>query len=420
MSKSETEDLRRRLSRLGRRRGSSRPTELDSTGSHRKRGLPPGELVETPFGQAYRIERRYPLQFEHGISKLGDLLQFDEERRLAAEVARQDQLRETPLASLAYLDTETTGLAGGAGTLVFLVGLGRFQGDSFVLRQYLLRDPAEEGSMLHALRKDLETTAGFVTFNGRSFDVPLLEMRYVIGLRERWRLTGWPHLDLLYPARRLWSRTLPDCRLATLESSILKIERTEADVPGAEIPELYLNYLRSGDGSELQRVVYHNQVDILSLVGLTREIISRHGAVDPSGLSGAEALAVGRWHEGAGRPEPAEEAYQKAVDGEADGEIRTEALRRLGIQLRRQDRYKEAVEVWQVWHDLAEDDPRPSVELAKYHEWKTKELGEALKWAKRALVKLTHWPEGWRREKEWEEIEHRVSRLKRKLAVEGE
>ncbi len=415
MGSREANDLRRRLARLGRGRSRRRSVEIPSSRAGSGRDLPPGDIVETPLGQAYRIERRYPLQFEHGISRLGDLLQFDGDRQLAAEVARHEGLTEASLADLAYLDTETTGLAGGAGTLVFLVGLGRFIDEEFVLRQYLLRDPAEEEGMLHALRQDLEAAAGFVTFNGRSFDVPLLEMRYVIGLRDRWRLTGWPHLDLLYPARRLWSRSLPDCRLATLESRILQVERAVEDVPGAQIPELYLNYLRSGDGSELGRVVYHNQIDILSLVGLTKEIIERHDTGDLSALSGAEALALGRWHEGAGRPQPAERAYQTAVDTEADREIRVEALRRYATQLKRQERFGEAVEIWRAWHELAADDPRPCLELAKFYEWKAKEIEAASEWARKALISLAHWPDDWRRKKRWEEVEHRLRRLDRKM-----
>jgi hypothetical protein len=374
--------------------------------------------VDTARGAAFVIEQTYALDYQHGPGRLADLLDWDGEGPLAAQVGRNPGLAEVPLSQLAYVDTETTGLAGGAGTLVFLVGVGRFAEGQFQLRQYLLRDPAEEEAMLEALRQDLEATRGFVTFNGRSFDIPLLETRYVIGLRERWRLTDWPHLDLLYPSRRLWRRQLPNCTLSTLENRVLGIERREEDVPGAEIPGLYMDYLRTGETGGLSRVVYHNEVDILSLVGLTTSILERHRQPDPSELTSAEALAIARWHERIGRTEEAEAAYRQAIADQAD-EIQLEALRRLSYQWKRQERYLEALELWQQWSELAPDDPLPRIELAKYYEWKAKELAAARGWAAKALLCLSHWPEGWRRRRHQAEIEHRLERLARKIGSDS-
>lgn len=418
MASKESNDLRSRLRQLGsRRRRKPTPPRAPSAPWKQPVNLPEGETVSTPHGEAFRIVNRYPLQFEHGVSRLGDLLEFDGDGQLTAQVARHEALTEAPLATLSYLDTETTGLVGGAGTLIFLVGLGRFLEDSFVLHQYLLREPGEEESMLHALRQDIEASGGFVTFNGRSFDVPLLEMRYVIGLRQRWRLTGWPHLDLLHPARRLWRRELPDCRLSTLEREVLQIQRAEQDVPGEEIPGLYLDYLRTGDAGQLSRVVYHNEVDILSLVGLAREVIARHQDPDLVRLSGAEALAVGRWHEGAGRQGSALAAYEAASARRVETGVRREAMARLGVQLKRQERYQEAVELWLEMCELAPDDPEPRIELAKHYEWRAKEPEKALTWAEQALVSLERRPAGWRRQRVRGEIEHRIDRLRGK--VEG-
>ena len=420
MSQEENKrDLRRRLRRLGRQGTKGAPqVETPAAGQAGDTvDLPEGDVVQTDRGEAYRVERTFDLDYEHGPHPLSALFRFQDQPGLAADVGRAPDLADTRLSELAFLDTETTGLVGGAGTLVFLVGVGRFIEDQFVLRQYFLRDPGEEPAMLEALREDLRAASGFVTFNGRSFDLPLLEMRYVMGLRDRWKLTSWPHLDLLHPARRLWRRELPNCRLSTLERRVLGVQRTEDDVPGAEIPGLYLDYLRTGESGPLQRVVYHNEVDVLSLVGLTTQVLGRHRPSDPGSLSGGEALAVARWHDVAGRTEPAEAAYQAALDGDASGDdVRIEALRRFATQLKRQERYEEAIQAWQEWHQLAEDDPRPCIELAKHYEWKARDLEQALEWAKRALVCLSHWPAGWRREERWEEIEHRLARLKRKLS----
>jgi uncharacterized protein YprB with RNaseH-like and TPR domain len=405
--------LRRRLRRLDRKRG-AKPLRSRAAPSAINE-LPPGEELETPFGQTLRIETKYPLDYMHGNGMLSGLLEF--KATLAAEVARDPGLGEIPMDRLAFLDTETTGLTGGTGTIAFLVGIGAFVGDAFRLRQYFLRDPSEEAGLLHALQADLELAAGFVSFNGRSFDLPLLELRYMMGLRRRWMLNSIPHLDLLHSARRLWRRSLPDCSLGTIERWQLGVKRTEEDVPGEAIPGMYIDYLRTGDTSEMARVVYHNTVDVLSLVRLAEEVLKRHLPEDPKVLLGAEALAIARWHHGAGRLKLAEEAYLAALASQEE-EIRLEALRHYSIHLKRYDRRGEAVEHWREWHHLALDDPRPCVELAKYYEWHVHDLEEARRWAKEALACLTHWPADWRRDQTWGDIEHRLARLARKTGGE--
>lgn len=365
------------------------------------------------MGAAFRLEQRYPLQHRHGPRSLADVLGFDPQ--LAAEVARQPALQAVPLDRLAFLDTETTGLAAGAGTLVFLVGVGTFEDGAFRLRQYFLRTPDEEAGMLEALRQDLEAVGGFVTFNGQAFDVPLLEMRYLLSLRQRCLLSQWPHLDLLHPARRLWQRLAPDCSLGTLEKMMLGVVRAEADVPGSLIPSLYLDYLRSGHIEGIARILYHNTIDVLSLVGLATEVLGRHGQIDNGALSAAEALGVARWHQRAGRVSLAESGYRMAVATSSQADVRIEALRRLTAQLRQHGRAQEAVEGWQTWHDLDPTDPEPCVALAKYYEWQAHDFGEAKRWAEEALVCLTHWPPGWQRKEAWRAVEHRLSRLAHKL-----
>ncbi len=399
-------NLRRRLERLGRRTPAPDRSPAASD-------LPPGHEVKTAEGVAFFIERRYPLEHRHGPRPLAELFQFPPE--LTAEVAGFQELSTVPLERLGFLDTETTGLAGGAGTLVFLIGIGYFVGDDFRLRQYFLRDPGEEAAMLRALEAELGAVEGFVTFNGRAFDLPLLESRYVIGLRERRQLTRWPHLDLLFPARRLWRRELPNCRLSTLEREVLAVQRTDDDVPGAEIPGLYLDYLRTGNAAEMTRVLYHNAVDVLSLVGLTTHLLYRHSLGDAKRLTTSEALGLARWHQQAGRNRSAEAAWEAAEEDE-DATARVEALRQHAAHLKRQGRLHEAMERWEAWHTLAPDDPYPCAELAKAYEWQIKDLAEATAWAQAGLVALSHWPPDWRRDRLWGEFEHRLARLARKLA----
>jgi len=405
------EALRRRLRRLDRKRRS--PTsKVDSEPAFPRSDLPPGEEIDTPFGPTFLIRTRYPIDYLHGRNRLSDIFEYD--TSVAAEIARQPSLGEITIERLVFIDTETTGLVGGAGTIAFMIGVGAFLDDSFVLRQYFLRDPSEERGMLSALQGDLESAEGFVSYNGRAFDLPLLEMRYMLGLRHHWSLSTWPQFDLLHPARRLWRMSLPDCTLGTIEKMQLDVQRTEEDVPGASIPGLYLDYLRSGDASQMARIVYHNAVDILTLVVLATQILDRYQYEDSSKLSGAEALAVARWHHEVGRSEAAEDAYLRAIESSML-DVRIDALHRYSAYLKRQDRREEAVEKWQTLHSLVPDDPRPCVELAKYYEWHANDLAQAQQWAQEALICLSHWVADWRRDQVWGEIEHRLARLTRKV-----
>jgi hypothetical protein len=381
-------------------------------GSGRRGSSPlPGEEVQTSCGTAFRLQHSYPADHQHGLGRLADLLAFD--TLLAADVARQPALAHTRIERLLFLDTETTGLAGGAGTLAFLVGVGSFTPEGFRLRQYFLRDPAEEASMLLALEEDLEAAMGLVTFNGQVFDLPLLEARYTVGLRRRRNLVASPHLDLLHPSRRLWSRWLPDCSLSTIERQVLGLQRSQADIPGALIPDLYREYLRSGDPGGMQRVIYHNAMDILSLVGVAAQVLGRHRQEDPQRLSASEALAVGRWHQQAGRFHPAEAALRSAVEA-SQGVLHLEALRRLAEYLKREGRAVQALAAWAEWHDGAPADPRPCVELAKYYEWQGRDVDQALYWTRQALSTLAHWPDDWRRGEEETRLVLRRTRLEGK------
>ncbi|MFQ5922627.1 MAG: ribonuclease H-like domain-containing protein [Anaerolineales bacterium] len=404
-------DLRRRLERLERGRPSARARTRRRA---RAQDLPPGEEVETAEGLAYRIDTHYAVDYRHGRSSLQEVLSYAPS--LAAEVASDAGLERSRMQRWGFIDIETTGLSGGAGTLGFLIGLGTFQEGEFNLRQYFLRDPEEEAATLQSLRSDLEGVEGIVTFNGRTFDLPVLESRYTIALRDRWRLSARPHLDLLYPSRRLWSKTLTNCRLSTLERHVLQVERTEDDVPGALIPGMYLGYLRTGDASDMARVIYHNAVDILSLVGLLSVVLNRHRLPDPTGLSGGEALAVARWHEAAGRNPEAEAAYRAAVSGAPNDVLRAEALKHLTALLKRQSRRPEALRAWEEWHSSAPEDASPCIELAMYYEWEARDLPQAVEWAQAALGIVGKWPKGWRREQRRQEIDHRMARLRRKMS----
>ncbi|HEY3291729.1 MAG TPA: ribonuclease H-like domain-containing protein, partial [Anaerolineae bacterium] len=197
---------------------------------------------ETAYGLARVRRTHYPLQHQHGDWSINDVL-----ARPPHLLARLNDGSGFDPHTAVFLDTETTGLAGGAGTLVFLVGVGYFEKDdggaeSFTIDQYFLHEPAEEAAMLDALNGRMATVEAMVTFNGRSFDVPLLETRFTLS-RLRSGLSGLANLDLLVPARRAWRAELESCRLSSLEYHMLGVRRDQQDIPGALIPQLYREYL---------------------------------------------------------------------------------------------------------------------------------------------------------------------------------
>ncbi len=426
-----TTDLRTRLQRL--RRHTSRPAEgarpaaapAAPNGLSRVR-VPalsasdalPGLPVVTPLGSFQLIESRYAVDFVHGPRRLDDWLRHD--ALTAARLARDDALAQAELRSLAFIDTETTGLAGGSGTLVFLVGVGRWDGDSFLVRQYFLSDPNDEPALLTALVADLAPHAGWVTFNGRAFDLPLLETRLTLN-RQRGALGQRPHLDLLAPARRLYRGRLASCALGQLEHEVLHIERSQADVPGYLIPQLYHDYLRSGNPREMCRVIYHNTVDILSMVTLAAHLVETFaipvlGAERAAAHAPEDLLRLAMWHADNDRPAEAEAALRQALGGRLPLADRTLALRRLALLLKRQGRHAEAVPVWEQWASFTLDDPEPFVELAKHFEWHGRDLARAGAWANRALAVVQGEASGWRRDLAVAELERRLERLRRKQA----
>ena len=181
-----------------------------------------------------------------------------------------------------FLDTETTGL-GGPGTYVFLVGLGCLEDDAFVVEQHFIRSPDEEAAMLQVIAEILPQWPVMTTFNGASFDLPLLRARMKAHDLQV-DLRNILHCDLIYGARRLWQRQLPNCRLQTLERFILDLKR-QGDVPSSEVPGLYLDYLESGEIASLEAVFHHNVLDIISLAGL---MIAMHEHAAESSREGGD------------------------------------------------------------------------------------------------------------------------------------
>jgi uncharacterized protein YprB with RNaseH-like and TPR domain len=269
-----------------------------------------GEIVETPLGRHFETEKLYPRHQRYGSYEISDLIELPPDFLASLSAGAITSAHPT---TWAFLDTETTGLAGGSGTCAFLVGVGSIDREGFRVRQFFMRDYCEESSVLHALAAYLARFDVLVTYNGKSFDQPLLETRYTMS-RARHPFERMEHLDLLYGARRLFKLRLESCRLVNLEYQILGLER-DADVPGELIPYYYFEYLRTRHAFRLIPVFHHNVLDIVSLACLTGLI---PGAFrDPETIQtkhGADLLGLARWLQVSGRLEEAHRLMRRAVD----------------------------------------------------------------------------------------------------------
>jgi uncharacterized protein len=192
-----------------------------------------------------------------------------------------------------FLDTETTGLAGGTGTYVFLIGLAYLADGELVLRQHLLRDLGAESAFVEHLKSELEPFRACASYNGKTFDIPLLRTRFVMAIRSELTVDE-SHLDLLHPARRLWKDRFGSTTLRQLEESILDDGRT-ADIPGSLVPDAYFHYLRTGDDAVIRPVLEHNERDVVSLVRIAdrvaRAVLEARTGNAPAHAPAAYALA---------------------------------------------------------------------------------------------------------------------------------
>ncbi|HET6261475.1 MAG TPA: ribonuclease H-like domain-containing protein, partial [Chloroflexia bacterium] len=361
-----------------------------------------GTWHDTVEGPCFVFERRYPVSHPRGPIMLGSVLHS--RPNVLWEAGRALSLRDMDARKLLFLDTETTGLSGGTGTYVFLVGAGFFSedGQEVVIRQYFLTDVSAERALLHALNDLFANFSAVVTFNGKSFDWPLLETRFTYS-RVRCILRDPPHLDMLGPSRRLWKDRLPSCSLDTLEQLVLGFNRG-FDVPGWRIPSLYFQYLRAGHAGHILPVFEHNEHDLLTLVALTGHVGRILDSPDEADLQAAEWFGLGKLYEDLGRYTDSLRAYSKGLDFDPSPELRGVALRRLSFLYKYLQQQEEAVA---IWNRLAAEGTHlmfPYLELAKHYEHHVKDYAAAAEYTLLAQVRATNAVER-------AELQHRLDRV---------
>lgn len=342
-----------------------------------------GRVGTNARGEYFLARQALPFGRPYGKYRIGDLATAD----LNPLSLVLDNVPLPHPSKLVYLDTETTGLAGGTGTCAFLIGIGAVEASQFVVRQFFLRDYPEEKAILEALAEALAPYEGIVTFNGKTFDIPLLETRYTLA-RMRAPFGRMVHLDLLHPARRLWKLRLASCELTNLETGILGIAR-EGDVPGSEIPQLYFDYLRTGNAQHLQPVFFHNALDIVTLAALAVEMARALREDEGVIASSLDLFSLSRILDRARVSERSRAVCRQALAQGLPATVEAQALWQLAAHHKKRREHGEAVELWKA---LAQrEEPlalRALEELAIHYEHRSRDAATALVFTTAALDRL--------------------------------
>jgi tetratricopeptide (TPR) repeat protein len=390
-----------------------------------------GRLASTAFGQCLVIDRRYESDRWHGDVQIGECEIGDSGSLGLLDPAFRSSGRSGDGAAgshAVFIDLETTGLSGGAGTVAFLVGCGYFDRGAFQVLQFLLTSYNAERALLAAAAELFGDADLIVTYNGKTFDVPVMETRWAFH-RLPAPLDEVPHFDMLHPARRLWrSRAAVadsgGCRLTTLERALLNLRRV-GDVDGFEIPGRFFQFLRTADPRPLEPVLEHNRLDLVSLAAVTSRALRLTAGGEAASRDGREALAVGRVLERAGVLDRAESCYRRGAESSCV-ETRAESLYCLALRYRRDRRFEEAAARWRDLLSLTDVPARRrdrllgtlracAVEaLAIHHEHRARDLAAARELALGALEVDAARAAG--DAARTLAMRHRLARLDRKLA----
>lgn len=367
-----------------------------------------GSWEKTSQGDCFVVRKVYPLSFQHGSRKLGDVPDLNFLEALHA----YSGISHVPINRFLFIDTETTGLSGGAGTYVFLVGVAKLEEDGIHFAQFFLQDPANEPCQLAALEDYASNTEVLVSYNGKSFDLPRIKNRY--------RFHGWPapfqdvfHIDLLHIARRLWKNHLSSCALGDIEYHLLGLERESHDIPGWQVSEKFFEYLQTGDPIPLQGVFYHNEVDVISLITLLSYISERISTpLFRKHRNNHDLISIANYLSDLGHTELALDIFNHTfkIKSLPENLLLTGLKSTASIHKRLND-FPTAVPLWKKAADL--NDLRSNIELAMHYEHREKDFEEAIHWTLSALTLCEDRDND--KSSQQDKLNHRLERLKSKL-----
>lgn len=359
------------------------------------------------FDDEYAMIRKktYPMDHKHGRYV------FNELERV---IERWNNFHRThPLSSkdlnpndLLFFDTETTGLGGGVGNTIFLLGYCQYTNEGISMNQYFLPGPGAEVPMYKAFLDDVQDLKNLVTYNGKAFDWPQVKTRHTLIREQVPNLPQFGHFDLLHGARRFWKNDMESVRLSNVEEQKLHFTRKE-DTPGYLAPMLYFEFVKDPDPDLISSVMKHNEEDILSLITLYIHLSNL--LLDNSGdfLSAGEQFQSARWWEAIGEDDHAASLYQLSMDGKYD----REAKKALAKIYKKQGELARAISIWMQLSQSTNDE-ECDIELAKYYEHKEKDYEQALHYALSAYQK---WKSKKRimKDKAEEERNHYMKRIER-------
>lgn len=371
------ESLSDRLKSLGFKVASTLPPQ----NKEEKRGFEEiigGRRLTNSMGDYYLVEHTYQYGYKHGkvvFSGSAASQQLKNAARISDETSG--------LENLVFLDTETTGISGGSGTFAFLVGVGRFVETGFLLQQFIISDPQEESAMLLHLDNWIKPDDILVTFNGKTFDIPLLRTRYVLN-RLPSTIPENLHLDMLHISRKLWRKKLESCALKDLERDILMLQRSEDEVPGWMVPEIYFDYLRTGETRLLTNVIYHNEQDVVSLAALflyVSDLFEKN--IDLVDVSVPELMALAKIFTDIKAIDVAETLYRKCMQQRMSGSDESQVYYNLGMLIKGKSDSQAAIIYWKT---AAENGHLEAcIELSMVYEHQLRDYSESRKWAEMAV-----------------------------------
>lgn len=379
----EISELRRRIEAITSRRpiGHEKPASRRYESSIALHDVIRGEEIVSVSGKFFIVHGYHEASSKHGKRRIGEIAALD--MKAAAILANNADIASFGYRDALFLDTETTGLAGGTGTFAFLIGLGWFEGETFRTQQLFARDFSEERACLNFLLEMAREKSFLVTYNGKAFDVGLLSTRFILN-RLSDGLTAMPHLDLLHPARRLFGHRLENNRLSTMEKDIIGFHRY-GDVPGSEIPQRYFDWLRYRDPRLLEDVFEHNRLDVISMAALAvylAEMLSPKPDMakrEHLDLLAAARLLLDR------RNSPGACTILEALIKSGETHVAFEASKILSLIYKRHGRWNDAIKIWETILLNDPDNFFAVDELAKYLEHRQRNFRKAIEIINQAL-----------------------------------
>lgn len=361
--------------------------------------------VENEQGRFFLVSRVMRGSSPHGHCIIRDAESFD--MTAAAMLANNPRISEFTAADALFLDTETTGLAGGTGTMPFLIGVGWFEEGHFQVHQLLARDFGEEKAALTHLIQIAARRKYLVSFNGKAFDVNLLTTRFILN-RLVCDLSALPHLDLLHPSRRILGHRLTNCRLVTLEEQILGVQR-EGDIPGWEIPQRYFDWLKSRDPGLLVDIFEHNRLDVISMATLAAHLADILTAralkqyAHPDDYLAAARLLLQK------TGPAATQKLLEILEEEFCTDISADSKKKLAFLYKRTGRLDSAVSLWREIIDCSCGDYQAVSELAKHLEHRAKDYLQAKTLIENTLAQIHSFSDD-----EKASLQHRLARLNKR------